>query len=373
MPSRRGALLLLLLAACPETFDLHPTQFACSDDSECGEGTVCLLERCQLPWICGDGVIQAGERCDDGQPSRSGGCNECAIDFGFTCTGTIGEASPCERTRYVQIAGGAFHVCALALDGLIECTGRNVEGQLDAPNELGPFSFIEGGNDFTCAIREADDLALCWGSNAVEGEIVGKIEVPADLGAVEQISAGAYHGCARTRDDFARCWGRVNARETNPIPEDVAITDVAAGSFHTCLLLESGEIDCWGDSDKVEPPELVGPFVEIDNGFFHTCALRASGTIACWGRDSETLMRTVPPSEDGFVELAGGHFHHCARRSDGRVTCWGRPALEQDYGQSDPPPGAFTQLTAGARFTCGLRDDRSIECWGAIDAPELHP
>ncbi len=68
-------LVATLAAACSKDLHLDPNAFACATDSECGDGTVCLDNRCQPPWSCGDGVIQPFEQCDDGRPSASQGCN----------------------------------------------------------------------------------------------------------------------------------------------------------------------------------------------------------------------------------------------------------------------------------------------------------
>lgn len=37
---------------------------------------------------CGNGVIDTGEECDDGNYVNGDGCTSCAIDLGYTCART---------------------------------------------------------------------------------------------------------------------------------------------------------------------------------------------------------------------------------------------------------------------------------------------
>ena len=43
--------------------------------------------------VCGDGVVDAGEICDDGNNTSSDGCASCGIEVGYSCSG---EPSQCE-------------------------------------------------------------------------------------------------------------------------------------------------------------------------------------------------------------------------------------------------------------------------------------
>lgn len=39
--------------------------------------------------VCGNGVINAGEACDDGNLIDGDGCTNCTIDSGYVCSGTF--------------------------------------------------------------------------------------------------------------------------------------------------------------------------------------------------------------------------------------------------------------------------------------------
>ena len=65
---------------------------------------------------------------------------------------------------------------------------------------------------------------------------------------------------------------------------------------HTCVILvgtaglssDSGSVVCFGSNEhgQTDPPEDLGPVVELSSGHYHACAMRADGTVACWGRNN---------------------------------------------------------------------------------------
>lgn len=56
-----------------------------------GCSSTCLIESA----VCGDGNIQPGEQCDDANTTNGDGCNAiCNVEFGYTCTGSPSVCSP---------------------------------------------------------------------------------------------------------------------------------------------------------------------------------------------------------------------------------------------------------------------------------------
>ena len=79
---------------------------------------------------------------------------------------------------------------------------------------------------------------MCWGSNNL-----GQGTVPADLGPVARLTAGASHNCAIDPTTFlVRCWGAVTA-----VPADlgtvVSISAAGTGDV-TCAVTTKGTA-CW--------------------------------------------------------------------------------------------------------------------------------
>src|SRR3989344_3955901 len=63
---------------------------------------------------CGDRIINGAEACDDGNTASSDGCsNSCAIESGFTCTGT---PSSCVRTPSPSVCGNGIREGSEACD-----------------------------------------------------------------------------------------------------------------------------------------------------------------------------------------------------------------------------------------------------------------
>lgn len=81
------------------------THTICGSSVNCGD---CLSsEVCNSTWqceiACGNGDMDTGEECDDGDTDNSDGCSSiCTVELGWECTG---EPSSCENI------GGAFNSC----------------------------------------------------------------------------------------------------------------------------------------------------------------------------------------------------------------------------------------------------------------------
>ena len=50
---------------------------------------------CERIYICGDGVPDPGEGCDDGNEVADDGCTECEVDDGYACMLDENGASEC--------------------------------------------------------------------------------------------------------------------------------------------------------------------------------------------------------------------------------------------------------------------------------------
>ena len=65
--------------------------------------------------------------------------------------------------EYISVSAGANHVCAVRIDGTVDCWGGHDWGQATPPE--GQFASVSAGNDHTCGVR-IDGSAVCWGNNA---------------------------------------------------------------------------------------------------------------------------------------------------------------------------------------------------------------
>lgn len=194
-----------------------------------------------------------------------------------------------------------------------------------------------------------------------------------------QITGGAAHFCALTREGGVRCWGRGHlgqlgwpdfeavgddeaVRSLGNLPVGVEVVQIEAGDGHTCVLDDAGEVRCWGDNRRgqlgrgdqvavggagnptpaetfaVDLPEAA---LQVSAGGEHTCAVTVSGAVHCWGRGSEGQLgygdrvdvgdgQGPSPRAAGAVDLGGpalsvaaGAQHTCAVLVGGDVKCWG--------------------------------------------------
>jgi alpha-tubulin suppressor-like RCC1 family protein len=176
------------------------------------------------------------------------------------------------------IALGEYHSCALLMSGGVECWGDNEFGQLgngtktDSPIPVAVSGLASGvrtiavGGYHSCALMSGGDLR-CWGLNWYGQLGVGSMMVSSPLplpvmalmSDVEDISAGEYHSCARTRAGAFLCWGQNSSGQigdgsmvdrASPIPVTGLMglpRSSSLGEQHSCALFDRGVIECWGD------------------------------------------------------------------------------------------------------------------------------
>jgi len=337
--------------------------------------------------------------------------------WGGACSGSApsctvsasGSATAVAFFRTLSVSAGAFHTCALRLDGTVACWGRNDHGQIgEDPRQ--------------------------------RASINTPLNVPG-LQSVVQIAAGAFHTCALLVDGSVQCWGLNRDYELGapgvpdagdsftPITTRASISNgghlavsVAAGGYHACSVLDNGQGLCWGfDANNqigagyttsAPTPYIVSSsanFIAFTGGAYHTCALDNSGSVWCWGYNADgevgDAQTTQPPGPQklspfsapvaglggalgaGQVGLATyGGYHTCAVVSDGTVWCWGynghfelgRAGFSSGYSPVplqvsgiDGTTRRAISVTAGAYHSCALLSDGTAECWGNNKESEI--
>ncbi len=272
---------------------------------------------------------------------------------------------------------GFLHACALLSDGTVRCWGMNQYNQLGngsgSPMYTGTAVSVTGvtgaiglggGAYHTCAIL-VDGTLRCWGVNH-EGQLGigaagGTFHTPVIPIAVTNATAvvgGDNHTCALLSDGSAKCFGDgakgqigdgYNTDDATPVPVYGLTTAVAlaAGQDHTCALLANGQVHCWGEgyygalgsggtSPAWQPYSVPGMFgvIAISAGGRNSCAVFNDQSVQCWGYnnrgqvgDGTTDQANSPvviPGLAGTVMLENGNEHGCAVLDGGRrAMCWG--------------------------------------------------
>lgn len=355
--------------------------------------------------VCGDGVPEGDEACDDGNTVTETAATACG--YGETrddlcnanCTGQLHLVGPYCGDNVVN----GPEICDATSSWCRECRIQ---------------ATVAAGGDHTCAVT-SDGVVSCWGSNAFGQRGTGgpsEQTEPADvsglgLGAFA-VSGGSNHTCALTSAGAAMCWGLEdqgllgnggNTSQTAPVAVaglNSGLVALSAGAAHTCAVTSNGAAVCWGSgdqgqlgngdrADQDEPVQVSGlssGVVSVAAGGRHTCAVSSEGAVLCWGDNAEGQLGYggsadqdepvgVSGLSSGVVAVAAGAYHTCAVTTQGAVLCWGWDNSGQlgngiDSG-SRRVPVAVSGLTSGVAtvsangaHACALTFEGAVQCWG---------
>jgi cysteine-rich repeat protein len=159
--------------------------------------------------VCGNGAVEFGETCDDGNAAAGDGCSDaCQVEGGFACSGA---PSAC----------GA--VCG---DGLVLGAESCDDGNTSAGDGCSEACQVEGG--FACSGAPSACGAVCG-----DGLVLGSESCDDGNTAAGDGCSGA---CA-VEPGFA-CWGQPSACEAAAVPT----ASSAARSLLSLLLLAAGAL-----------------------------------------------------------------------------------------------------------------------------------
>ena len=379
-----------------------PAGASCLANNDCAS-LVCALGACQAP-VCGDGVKNGSEACDDGGTSDGDSCSPL-----------------CASQEALALGAGTSHMCALLPGGKVKCWGDNAFGQLG----LGDTA------------DRGDGFGEMGSSLQVVNLGTGKVAV--------QLAVGGFHNCAVFSDNTVKCWGSnytgklgLSGGNRGDGPGEMGdslpalnfggktVTKLELGWNHTCAIFSDGSLSCWGSNtegqlgrgDTVSTPDTFTTInlgtgktaVDVSCGDSHTCVVLNDGSIKCWGGGvfgklglGDTQNRGDGPGEMGdalptvdlgagqtAIGVTAGSIHTCALLSGGAVKCWGiNNAGQLGLGDTQPRgdgPGEMgsnlpfvdlgtgktaVQIQGGSEHTCALLDDARLKCWGRNDYGQL--
>jgi len=321
--------------------------------------------------------------------------------WGENENGQLGDGTTSDRFTPVNVVGlssgisaisaGARFTCALTIEGGVKCWGNNSYGQLgdgatvdrhtpvDVIGLSGPIIAITAGYTYVCALT-VDHMVQCWGRNNTgqvgESTYTNQptpVNISGFTSEVIAISTGAGHTCALTSEGGVQCWGYNHFGQLGDdtttdrsTPADVfgltsGVIAISTGWWHTCALTSAGGAMCWGYNRKgqlgngqnthssrpIAVSGLTSGIATISGGHFHTCAVTSAGGMKCWGLnhwgelgDGTRTDRNMPVDVVGLTSgvgaVASGNYHTCAITIAGGVKCSGW----NQYGQLGDGTGA---------------------------------
>jgi len=109
------------------------------------------------------------------------------------------------RNNTVSIGMGTNHMCAMNLNGIVQCWGDNNHNQLFIPQEIeleNQNILVKLGYDHQCTIQSVYYLK-CIGNN-----VNGLLDIPeGNLEGVRQLSSGFRSTCVTDFNYKVNCWG----------------------------------------------------------------------------------------------------------------------------------------------------------------------
>jgi len=296
---------------------------------------------------------------------------------------------------FAQIDAGLYHACALDMDGIAYCWGRNSAGQLGvsvdevassvspiAVNTTARFASIHVADDLSCGLTAARE-AYCWGAG-IRGQIgdggATFRDIPARVAGghtFERLHVGGFIACGETTDGLY-CWGDNR--------------DGAIGAEPTAAC-GPNEWPCNPTPTRVQT-ELS--FSQVTVGMIHVCGLTSNGRAYCWGWNTwrqlgdgtgESRSRPTPVETDvRFSSIEGGAIRTCATSTDDATYCWGSGmfgglGLGEDVSLAPTPGvvlagsdlGPLSLATENSIFahSCTLDNGGQVHCWGADRVGQL--
>lgn len=364
------------------------------NDAPCSaRAFICEQSLTQLPAVCGNGRVDSGEECDDGNRANKDGCY-------YNC-----------RKEGLPASISSSHSLMMSLKGTttdgVYAAGDNRAGALGTgyiygqngyvANEFTPVKVaglnatdikdLSAGYNFSLALKN-DNTVWAWGGNGT-----GQLGDGTTTNRYVPVAVLANSSGTRFRAKA------VAAGAGNTTSSSYAL---AVGTDTKLYFWGSNHMNMAGDGtsggNRVYPSPVkinvngtlrdLSDVVTVAAGSHHALALTAGGDVYAWGcnyygqlglgsstQNQCILTATKVPGLSGIVDIAAGTDHSLALKADGNLYGFGsnyaRQLGELSVGSHFTPTlmpwhGAFLAIEAGNVHTVGLLGSSPVlVSWGS--------
>jgi len=262
---------------------------SCASDDDCPGGVCDLTEAppiCEPADTCGNGKIETGESCDDGGSVAGDGCSAtCLLEDGQTCT----SGAQCESTLCDTVGGNTCEQLNVCGNGSVEAGEACDDGNTDNDDGCNSICLLEEGSGCTlgaeCATGQCDagglGCVVCF-DDQVGTAIDAGCGVPAPYCDASGVFPFCVAGCADSGAGTTDtgCSGSDNACDesgSNPVCVDCTETaDCALGD--ACNVATKGCVaGCFDDTDCRDAGEPVCDTSQSSPGACVTCVNDQAG------------------------------------------------------------------------------------------------
>ncbi len=354
--------------ACDDGNDVEGD--GCSEACQMETGWFCTGEPSVCEPICGDGLVLGEEACDDGNDVEGDGCSaDCQVETGWFCTG---EPSVCETA------------CG---DGLVLGEEACDDGNILFGDGCSADCQVETG--WSCAGEPSVCTPVCGDDLIVGPEVCEGLE----LGGETCPGLGYYRGdLACSADcmsyDESHCDGFCGDGVLEQTEGEECEEPHESQEGCKNLLYPGGILGCdnqcrWDESTCLQ-------WVQVSAGHEHTCGLMSDGTLWCWGLNDygqlgqgTTGGQMSTPQQVSFMGtdtavVESGDYYTCVIRHNRTLWCWGDNRSGQlgngtKTNSTVPvqviisavePLAPVKQVSARLNHACAIRENGSLWCWG---------
>lgn len=270
--------------------------------------------------------------------------------------------------------------CGVSATGTVSCTDSKLLGQPSDTVSNKKFKQVSLGLEHGCGILE-DNSVFCWKTTSTPTQYDNTLPNVHASTCFLTVEAGEHHTCAiKCADNKAVCWGRNDAQQATP-PSQHAFSSVSSSSRFSCgIERHTGKLVCWGDPmpalvEKAATQKPLSKFSCVKNVTPRSETPSSSKLAGCpqessWA--STTVSKLTQNQHDysiysGATEVGDTRGLCCGISADafpntGKLECYYHGFIPSAMFNADSTQ--FLDFAPAIGFGCGTLADNTVLCSG---------